>query len=100
MKARVVTVGGVIMAFLIIHNATGQSTRSGKSPDPKMARQLIEATLQRAVHEQDAAEQVARYRQASDHVLDLCPTNLAVARTLDEARSKAARAKDDRQGPD
>lgn len=99
MKARVVVIGGVIMAFLIIHNATGQtqSARSGRSSDPKMPKELIEATLQRAVHEQDAAEQVACYRKASDHILELSPTNLAVARTLDEARSKAAKAKDDRQ---
>ncbi len=62
-----------------------------------MARELIEATLQRAVHEQDVAEQVACYRKASDQVLVLSPTNLAVARTLDEARSKAAKVKDDRQ---
>lgn len=99
MKARVVMIGGVIMAFLIIHNATGQTqfTRSGRSSDPKRANELIEATLQRAVHEQDAAEQIFRYQKASDHVLALCPTNLAVARTLDEARSKAAKANDERQ---
>lgn len=99
MKTRVVTIGGVIMAFLIIHNANGQtqSSRSGNSSDPKMARQLIEATLQWAVHEEDAAEQVARYRTASDHVFKLCPTNLEVAGTLNEGRLKAAKAKDDRQ---
>lgn len=51
MKTRVVLIGGVIMAFLIIHKAAGQtqSTRSGRSSDPKMAKELIEATLQRAV---------------------------------------------------
>lgn len=91
--------GTVIMAFFAIHSATGQTSppQPGSFADRKAACELIEASLQRSVQEKDAAEQIVDSQMASNQVLKLCTTNLAVTQVLKEAMSKAANVRDKQQ---
>ena len=99
MKTRQAILGTVIMAFLVIHSATGQTAppQPGSSADRKSACELIEASLQRSVQEKDTAAQIADLQKTSNQVLKLCTTNLAVTQVLKQAMSKAADANDKQQ---
>lgn len=99
MKIRQAILGTVIMAFFVSYSATGQTSppQPGSSADRKAACELIEASLQRSVHEQDATEQFADLQRTSNQVLKLCATNLAVTKVLKEAMSRAADASDKQQ---
>ncbi len=99
MKTRQAILGTVIMAFLVIHSATGQTAhpQPGSSPDRNAACELIEASLQRSVQEKDTAAQIADLQKTSNQVLKLCTTNLAVTQVLKKAMSKAADVSDKQQ---
>jgi hypothetical protein len=99
MKSRQAILGTVIMAFLAIHSATGQTSppQLGGLADRTAICELIEASLQRSAQEMDAAEQIADSQRTSNQVLMLCTTNLAVIQVLKEAMSKAADVSDKQQ---
>lgn len=99
MKILQSTLGTIIMAFFVIHSATGQTghPRPVSSADRDGACELIEASLKRSVQEKDSAAQIAELQKISDHVLKLCATNLAVNKVLKEAMSRAADASDKQQ---
>lgn len=98
MKTRQSILGTVIMVFLVIHSAIGQTAppQPGSSADRKAACELIEASLQKTVQEKNTAAQIAD-SQKTDQVLKLCTTNLAVTQVLKEAMSKAADVSDKQQ---
>lgn len=99
MKTRQAILGTVIMAFFVIHSATGQTAppQPGSSADRNAARELIEASLKRSAQEKDTAAQIADLQKTSNQVLKLCTTNLAVTKVLKEAMSKAADLSDKQQ---
>jgi hypothetical protein len=99
MKTRQSILGTVIMASFVIHSAAGQTSvpQPGSTTDRKPACELIEASLQRSVHEQDATEQFTDLQRTSKQLLKLCVTNLAVTKVLKEAMSKAADLSDKQQ---
>lgn len=92
MRTRQAYLGIVIMAFFVIHSPTGQTSppQPGSSSDRKAACELIEASLQRSVHEENTAAQIADSQKTSNQVLKLCTPNLAVTQVLKQAMSKAA----------
>ena len=99
MKTRQAILGTVIMAFFVVHSATGQTSppQLGSCADRKAACELIEASLQKSVQKKDASEQVVDLKGTYNQVLKLCTTNLDVTRVLKQAMSKAADASDNRQ---
>lgn len=99
MKTRQAILGTVIMAFFVIHSATGQTSppQPGSVAYRKAACELIEASLHRSVQESDTAAQIADSQNTSNQVLKLCTTNLAVTQVLKEAMSKAANVSDKQQ---
>lgn len=99
MKTENLLIGGVMMAFLVIRDATGQiSPLEAANPVDRSAAalRLIKATLGKAFQEKNPAEQITHYQKTRDQVLKLCPTNLVVTQVLQSAMSKAADARDDR----
>lgn len=99
MKTRQSILGAVIMAYLFMHSAIGQTAppQPGSSADRKVACELIEASLQRSVQVKDATEQFADSQRTSNQVLKFCTINLVVTQVLKEAMSKSADVSDKQQ---